>query len=87
MDGFDAFSAERRFQIKIEVRCVHANKQVGTASAGRVEQTLFKLLAYSHNLPVVAKHLHIAAYRQFFAGPPGLKAAPGHLRPAYTAGY
>ena len=78
VNGLDAFSFERGFQIQIEIGCVHANKHIGAL----LQQPSFELIADAHDFPVMTQHLHVATHGKLVAGPPGVEATPCHLRPA-----
>jgi len=74
--GFDAGAAQVGFQRQVEVRRVHAHKDV----RARCQQTLAQLAAHAQDADQAGKHVPaIAMYGQALAGPPGVKAALHHV--------
>ena len=81
--GFDACGTQITFQVQVEIRGVHANKQIGWC----LQQTLLQLLADAHDLTVAAQQFPAkAVHRQFVVRPPGLETLALHAGPADTGG-
>ena len=80
VNGFDASSFEVSLKVEVEIRRIHTDENIWALAMAWMEQTFFQLLAYADDLAVMAQYFDIAAYGQFLTGPPGLKAALGHVR-------
>ena len=79
MHRFDASGSQVKLQTQVEIGRVHANEHIGFVC----QQTLAQLLADADDFGQPAHQFQaVAMHCQLVAGPPGVKAAPFHLRTA-----
>ena len=79
MHGLDACGAEVGFQTEVEVGRIDADEDAGLV----LQQARTQPLADADDLGQAAHQFEaVAMHGELVAGPPGVKAAPSHLRPA-----
>ena len=72
--GFHAGGFQARFQREVEIRRVDADERVGPLR----QQPRAQAAAQAQKRGQARQHFQIAAHREFFHGPPGVKALLGH---------